>query len=142
MPTENAKIYAQQLGDCVFDGKQLEADAVDKAVYGLLGEILSSSWVDLLTNVGRYGHESSKKWVDMDTVNKYINKQENEQANEVSLLYKGENEEEDFEEGRKDYLGVFGKVNSDVISQSLSENNEDDDSGDHNRSEKDSKGTK
>lgn len=60
MPTENAKIYAQQLGDCVFDGKQLEADAVDKAVYGLLGEILSSSWVDLLTNVGRYGHESSK----------------------------------------------------------------------------------
>ena len=139
MPTENAKIYAQQLGDCVFDGKQLEADAVDKAVYGLLGEILSSSWVDLLTNVGRYGHESGKKWVDMDTVNKYINKQENEQANEVSLLYKGENEEDDFEEGRKDYLGVFGKVNSDVISQSLSENNEDDDSGDHNRSEKDSK---
>lgn len=139
MPTENAKIYAQQLGDYVFDGKELEGAAVDKVVYGLLGEILSSSWVDLLTSVGRYGHESGKKWVDMDTVNKYINKQENKQANEVSLLYKGENKEEDFEEGQKDYLGVFGKVNSDLISQSLSENNEDDDSGDHNRSEKDSK---
>lgn len=136
MPTENAKIYAQQLGDCIFDGKQLEADAVDKAVYGLLGEILSSSWVDLLTNVGRYGHESGKKWVDMDTVNKYINKQENEQANEVSLLYKGENEEEDFEEGRKDYLGVFGKVDSDLISQSQSENDEEEDYEDSSRFEK------
>lgn len=136
MPTENAKIYAQQLGDYVFDGKELEGAAVDKVVYGLLGEILSSSWVDLLTSVGRYGHESGKKWVDMDTVNKYINKQENEQANEVSLLYKGENKEEDFEEGQKDYLGVFGKVNSDLISQSQSEKDEEEDNEDSSRYQK------
>lgn len=136
MPTENAKIYAQQLGDYVFDGKELEGTAVDKVVYGLLGEILSSSWVDLLTSVGRYGHESGKKWVDMDTVNKYINKQENEQANEVSLLYKGKNKEEDFEEGQKDYLGVFGKVNSDLISQSQSEKDEEEDNEDSSRYQK------
>lgn len=136
MPTENAKIYAQQLGDYVFDGKELEGAAVDKVVYGLLGEILSSSWVDLLTSVGRYGHESGKKWVDMDTVNKYINKQENKQANEVSLLYKGENKEEDFEEGQKDYLGVFGKVNSDLISQSQSEKDEEEDNEDSSRYQK------
>ncbi len=136
MPTENAKIYAQQLGDYVFDGKELEGAAVDKVVYGLLGEILSSSWVDLFTSVGRYGHESGKKWVDMDTVNKYINKQENKQANEVSLLYKGENKEEDFEEGQKDYLGVFGKVNSDLISQSQSEKDEEEDNEDSSRYQK------
>lgn len=136
MPTENAKIYAQQLGDYVFNGKELEGTAVDKVVYGLLGEILSSSWVDLLTSVGRYGHESGKKWVDMDTVNKYINKQENEQANEVSLLYKGKNKEEDFEEGQKDYLGVFGKVNSDLISQSQSEKDEEEDNEDSSRYQK------
>lgn len=93
-------------------------------------------WVDLLTSVGRYGHESGKKWVDMDTVNKYINKQENKQANEVSLLYKGENKEEDFEEGQKDYLGVFGKVNSDLISQSQSEKDEEEDNEDSSRYQK------
>lgn len=66
------------------------------------------------------------------------NKEEkgNEQANEVSLLYKGENKEEYFEEGQKDYLGVFGKVNSDLIFQSQSEKDEEEDNEDFNRSEK------
>ena len=52
------------------------------------------------------------------------------------MLYKGENKEEDFEDGQKDYLGVFGKVNSDLISQSQSEKGTDEDNEDLNRYEK------
>lgn len=57
--------------------------------------------------------------------NKY--NKENKEINERSSI---------IGDGNKDYLGFFGKVNSDIISQSLSENDEDEDNKDFSCSEK------
>lgn len=57
--------------------------------------------------------------------NKY--NKENKEINERSSL---------IEDNNKDYLGVFGKVNSDLISQSQSEKDEEEDNEDSSRSEK------
>lgn len=138
--TQNAHKYVQEIAEYVFDNKSASIEDLDEAIYGLLGEIMSFLCLHIDTGVSIHKHKTNETCRYIDTVNKYINKQKNEQANEVSLLYKGENkneeDDENFEEGQKDYLGFFGKVNSDLISQPLSEKDEEDDNEDFNRSEK------
>ena len=62
LPTENAKNFARQIGDCVFNDEQLDDDEIDGAVYGLLGELLASKWEILPIGAGNTSHFEGEKW--------------------------------------------------------------------------------